>query len=218
MKASPKAKPARETEPNSGRDVRGDLLTLADLSPDELATTVQLAAAPRIGSAAAARLRVYIAAALDEPDQVERLSGGAFDVIEHLDAERQEQLLIRSAAHRAVLDQPLLESTAVAEALGRSGSNGREAASKLRLASQIVGIRQGNRYLYPAFQIDFRNRRVAPVVAQVNQLLGAVDDPWGVASWWISPSTRLGGQAPRDLLGSDHEPDLMALARAELDE
>lgn len=139
-------------------------------------------------------------------------------MIEHLDSERQQQLLIRSAAHRAVLDQPMLESMAVAEALGQSGSSGLETVGKFRRASQVVGIRQGDRYLYPAFQIDVRNRRVAPVVAQVNELLSAVDDPWGMASWWISPSPRLGGQAPRDLLGGEHESDLPKLARAELDE
>jgi hypothetical protein len=188
---------------------------LADLSPDELAAAVQTAAEPHIGAARAARLRVYIASVLDEDEQVARLSGSPFDVIEHLDTQRQQQVLIRSTAHRAVLDEPLLESSAVAEALGRSTTNGREAASRLRLSGRLVGIRQANRYLYPAFQFDLARRHVPAVVAEVNRLLDAAGDPWGVASWWISDNPRLGGRAPRDLIGEPDESDLLVLARAE---
>jgi hypothetical protein len=188
---------------------------LADLSPDELARAVQTAAERHVGPARAARLRVYIASVLGEDEQVGRLTGPAFDVIEHLDAQRQQQLLIRSTAHRAVLDEPLFESSAVAEALGRSGANGREAASRLRLSGRLVGIRQGNRYLYPAFQFDLAHRQVPAVVAEVNQRLDAAGDPWGVASWWISENPRLSGRAPRDLIGTSDDSDLLALAEAE---
>jgi hypothetical protein len=38
---------------------------------------------------------------------------------------------------------------------------------------------------------------VREVVAAVNVLLGAGADLWGVASWWLTPSTRLPqGQTP----------------------
>ena len=211
-------KAAEKKTPTKGPRKRPERVVLTDLSPDELASTVQRAAERHVGSSAAARLRVYIASVLNETDQVNRLSGSPFDVIERLDAERQQQLVIRSIAHRRVLDEPLLESTAVGDALGRSGINGREAASKLRLSSQLIGIKQANRYLFPAFQIDFAHQRVAPVVAEVNRLLDAADDPWGVASWWISASSRLGGKAPRDIIGSADESDLMVLARAETSE
>jgi hypothetical protein len=38
------------------------------------------------------------------------------------------------------------------------------------------------------------------VVMEVNQVLGASDDPWGVTCWWVDPHARL-GDAPADLLG-----------------
>jgi hypothetical protein len=50
----------------------------------------------------------------------------------------------------------------------------------------------------------------------VNRLLGANDDPWGVASWWTTPSERLQNRAPKELLGTDEEPLLLDLANAEL--
>ncbi|GAA4748835.1 hypothetical protein GCM10023350_37270 [Nocardioides endophyticus] len=202
----------RLVEADSDADV------FAQVARDDLASSVQRAVELHAGIAAGARVRVYVASVLNEGRLVDDLAGPAFDVIEHMDADRQHQLVIRSTAHRAVLDEPLLESTAVGEALGRSGTNGREAASKLRLAGRLVGIKQANRYLFPAFQIDLAHQRVAPVVAEVNQLLDAADDPWGVASWWISASPRLGGKAPRDLIGTADESDLVVLARAESNE
>lgn len=189
---------------------------LAGLSSDEFAQAVQAALAIRAGSANAARAYVTMAALLYEDEQVGRLSGRPTDVIAHLESDRIAHLTIRSAAHRAVLDQPLLESSAVAEALGRGGTNSREAASKLRQDGRLLGIRQGNRYLFPAFQLDFVHRQVEPVVAQVNQILDAAGDPWGVASWWVTQSVRLDGRAPQDLIGGPDESHLLELARAEL--
>ena len=191
---------------------------LAELPREELTETLQSILSQRLGPQKAATLRVYIAAFLDEQDQVDRLAGHASNVIAHLDARRQQQLFIRSAAHRAVLDEPLLESSAVATALGRTGANGREAASKLRLAGRLVGIRQQNRFLYPAFQFDLDHHRVHEVAERINCLLGALGDPWGVAAWWISANPRLGGRAPKDLLGTTQEPDLLALAHSESSE
>ena len=191
---------------------------LATLPSEELAITLESAMSERLGVQKAAVLRVYIAALLDEDEQVGRIAGPARNVIAHMDVQARRQLLIRSAAHHMVLQEPMLESSAVAEALGRTGTNGREAASKLRLASRLVGIRQQNKYLYPAFQFDFVDQRVNDNVQMVNRLLDAVDDPWGVSSWWIASNPRLEGKAPKDLLGTDREDDLPALARSESSE
>lgn len=191
---------------------------LATLPSEELAITLESAMSERLGVQKAAVLRVYIAALLDEDEQVGRIAGPARNVIAHMDAQARRQLLIRSAAHHMVLQEPMLESSAVAEALGRTGTNGREAASKLRLASRLVGIRQQNKYLYPAFQFDFVDQRVNDNVQIVNRLLDAVDDPWGVSSWWVASNPRLEGKAPKDLLGTDREDDLPALARSESSE
>lgn len=57
-------------------------------------------------------------------------------------------------------------------------------------------------------------RRVHPVVATVNRALNAVGDPWGVASWWISPTPGLDGAPPTALVGSDVEDDLLVMVGA----
>ncbi|MDH6287199.1 hypothetical protein [Rhodococcus opacus] len=47
---------------------------------------------------------------------------------------------------------------------------------------------------------------VRDTVAAINAALGAAADPWGVASWWLTPSTRLReGQTPADL-AADPDP------------
>lgn len=97
------------------------------------------------------------------------------------------QIRIESAARGAVLAVDMLTAADVATVVGSKGKNRRSAASRLRADSAIVGVEQGGRVLYPAFQFDHRAGRLRPVVATINRLLDAKGDPWGVASWWISP-------------------------------
>jgi hypothetical protein len=66
----------------------------------------------------------------------------------------------------------------------------------------------------PAFQFDPAGQPV-PIVTEVNQLLDAADDPWGVADWWLGENPWLGG-VPADLLGEVEDSSLMGAARAAL--
>ncbi len=47
----------------------------------------------------------------------------------------------------------------------------------------------------------------------MNKLLSAATDPWGVASWWISPHGRIEA-APMSLLGTADSKHLIAIARS----
>jgi len=64
----------------------------------------------------------------------------------------------------------------------------------------------------PMFQFDPHGRPV-DIVLRVNQVLGAYDDPWGVADWWLSANPWLHG-SPVDLLGEPGQDRLMAAAFA----
>lgn|SRR5574340_585618 len=120
-----------------------------------------------------------------------------------------EEATIESAARAHLLDHPMLTAGQVAEALHRSASD-RSVASRLRREGEIVGVPVGNSYRYPAFQFDETTASVRPEVAEVNALLGAHEDPWGVASWWLSPSARLPeGHCPADL-AVDADPKVRA--------
>ncbi len=161
-------------------------------------------------------LRVFVHAALTTQAEVERLAGEPQDVRGESDRLLRDQR-IKAEAHAVVLDQDLLDSSGVGVALGASGINKREAASDLRRSGALVGLPVRNKYLYPSFQVDESRARVHPVVADVNRLLGASHDPWGVASWWISGQPRLDGARPQDLVGGDRQDLLVSLASGDDD-
>jgi rhodanese-related sulfurtransferase len=51
------------------------------------------------------------------------------------------------------------------------------------------------------------------IVMEVNQVLDAADDPWGVMCWWVDPHARF-GDAPADLLGHGQDGLIRRAARA----
>jgi hypothetical protein len=106
----------------------------------------------------------------------------------------------------------MLSASAVSVLLGSRSSNSRQYANRLRLRSEIVGVPHHNQFLFPRFQFDEETGTVWPAARQANALLDASNDPWGAASWWVTPDATIGGRAPKDLLGSEDEV-LVTLAR-----
>lgn len=75
----------------------------------------------------------------------------------------------------------------------------------------LVLVRQG-REVAPTFQFDSWGN-VLPAVADVNAELDASEDPWGAASWWLTPHAGL--QAiPADALRTGDEDLVLAAAAA----
>lgn len=62
---------------------------------------------------------------------------------------------------------------------------------------------------FPAFQFA-TDASPWPVVQEINELLNAENDPWGVVCWWVDPHERLNA-APADLLGMGQD-DLLRWA------
>lgn len=78
-------------------------------------------------------------------------------------------------------------------------------------ASLLVVPHHGER-LAPLFQFDQAGEPLGAAV-EVNRILEASDDPWGVASWWLTPHASL--QAiPADAVRSGRAPEVIAAARA----
>lgn len=189
----------------------------AALTAVDFSTVVQRLLAARTGASRASEVGTVLSAYLTSETQVEMLAGQPVDIVDHL-SDHLRRIALLSTARRAVLAETMLESTAVGEALGSTSTNAREAASILRRSGRLLGVKVQNRYLYPAFQFDFGKQELREVAGDVNRLLEALEDPWGVASWWVTSNARLEGAAPRELLGTDRERDLLELASAETDE
>lgn len=143
---------------------------------------------------------------------VHELAGGPRSVVTAAELEEELRVRIASEAIADIWQERVLEPGEVALALGAKKSN-REKVSALRKRSWLLGLPRGHAYLYPAFQIDVSRREVYPEVREINEVLDAVEDPWGVASWWISTNDRLGGR-PADLVGSPRAEDLVEAAKA----
>lgn len=119
---------------------------------------------------------------------------------------------IRTAAQQQVLTQPCVHSREAARLLALGGTDPTRAVNRLRRRGALIGVPVGRGYLYPAHQFDLPHQRVHPIVAEVNGLLDAAHDPWGAASWWVSPNPRLAGRTPAALIGTTRAPDLRILA------
>ncbi len=128
-----------------------------------------------------------------------------------------EDAMMEGKLRRRIFQEQMLSTEDASRALGSDSSNLRQLANQQRKKSELLGIPHKNTYLYPAFQFDLIRSQINETAAKVNKLLDAVGDPWGVASWWITPSGSLVGSAPKDLLGTDREEQVLGLARAELE-
>lgn len=66
----------------------------------------------------------------------------------------------------------------------------------------------------PAFQfVDEHSLALAPGVEEVNRLLDVLEDPWGAASWWLTPHAALHA-IPADALRAGGAEVVTAAARA----
>lgn len=183
------------------------------VSPDWLIDTAALFAArhPSLRGRAS-DLRSLLAWEAAKGKIAIELAGGPRRVVTAAEIGEERQVRIAAEAIADVWQEKVLESRQVALALGVKETN-REKVSSLRRRSWLLGVPRDQGYLYPAFQLDLVRRDLYPEVRQVNEILGAADDPWGVASWWLSTNDRLGAR-PADLVGTDRSEEVVQAARA----
>lgn len=140
---------------------------------------------------------------------VEGVAGGPRDVRGVDDV--LEATLAGQALGR-IWQEPMLEPAAAAVALGAQPTN-REKVRQYRERSWLLGLPRDRGSLYPSFQFDLARKDVEAHAREVNRLLGAREDPWGVASWWVSSNDLLEA-VPRDLLGTDRAGEVVRAAQS----
>ena len=92
-------------------------------------------------------------------------------------------------------------STAVSKILSPTGKGHRSIAQHRRRANELLGLKIGNQYRYPKFQID-------PLRHEIRPSSPTPIDAWnatpihGTLDWWYSEDEALGSRRPVDLLGS----------------
>ena len=144
-----------------------------------------------------------------------QLGGDPQHVLDGLERSALDQARLQGEAIESIWREPMLKPGDAALALGARATN-REKVRRLRERSALLGLPSGSGFLYPAFQFDTARRRLFPEVIEVNELIDAAGDPWGVASWWIGENARL-AERPVDCVGTDRAPDLVVAAEALLE-
>ena len=123
---------------------------------------------------------------------------------------------VRGQAQARILDEPMYEADVVARVLGSSSTNPREYARQVRRRRGVIALRFGHRFVFPAFQFDPERHEVRPVVAEVNGLLGAGEDPWAAASFWFAPDPYLKARPADVVMDPDRAADVRLAAEREL--
>jgi hypothetical protein len=161
------------------------------------------------------QLRSWLALLTARNELAHKVGGEPRRVLNEMELSAMLQARLKGEAMETIWHEPMLESRDAAAALDARPGN-REKVRQYRQRSWLLGLPWGRGYLYPAFQFDVERRRLFPQVRSVNELLRAAEDPWGVASWWVSLHARLGAR-PVELVGTSRADELVEAAKAVLE-
>ncbi|WP_182346257.1 hypothetical protein [Tomitella gaofuii] len=92
----------------------------------------------------------------------------------------------------------VLDSKAVSCILAPTSAPARSVAQKRRKAGELIGLPVGKRpdFRYPDFQFDRARHQVRSLVVHANRSLDVANDPYGAASWWLTPTAVLDDRSP----------------------
>lgn len=205
--------------PGSGKTQFLVELLAARLSPDEsLTAAAQLASHhPDLEYEAVPLIRSLLATVAVRDRLLNELAGHPRHLLaaEDISDSLLRQARIAGEASASIWEFPMLRPSAAAISLGVRSTN-RERVRTYRERSWLLGLRKGSGYIYPEFQFDPETRDVFEEVRQVNEMLDALEDPWGVASWWMTPNSRLDAR-PVELVGSSRSEEVVRAAEALLE-
>jgi hypothetical protein len=120
---------------------------------------------------------------------------------------RREQVTLETPTGPLEYTLPLsigdtYSSAVVSKILSPTGKGHRSIAQHRRRSHELLGIKIGNQYRYPKFQIDAARREIRPIVVYANRRLECDADPWGTMDWWYSQDEALGDRRPVDMADS----------------
>lgn len=115
---------------------------------------------------------------------------------------------IWTKARADILDRGYLEESEVVRLMGV------EQIGSLILDGEVLSYADHGDNLFPTFQFNPITNRPFEAVKQVNLILDAPNDGWGVTAWWIQPNGSIAeGCAPVELLGTVNEGNAVFTAQ-----
>jgi len=108
---------------------------------------------------------------------------------------------------------PLYSSKQVRDVMGRGT---RQSVSELAKRGRLLALPEADgRLAFPAFQFTSSGERLPELERILETFVGAVETPYTIASWFVTPEPRLRGKTPAAWLraGRPTEPVLEAATR-----
>ncbi|WP_058961669.1 hypothetical protein [Type-E symbiont of Plautia stali] len=121
-------------------------------------------------------------------------------------------------ARKAVLESGnWLTAADVSQLAGLSTTNPSAQPNKWKKSGQIFAIHHNGIDYFPDYGLD-RNTQFRPLKAlsEVLKIFADHKDGWGIAFWFLSVNSFLGGQRPQDMLAK-HSERVIEAARGEID-
>lgn len=116
---------------------------------------------------------------------------------------------------RILADSEWLSAKELSNKAQFKSSNPSAGPNRWKSAGRIFAVQLNGKDKYPGYALD-EGYRPVPVVKQVISLFGEKKTPWGLAIWFGSANSWLGGNKPKDVLKTMPGQVLQA-AQAELD-
>ncbi|HEY4469364.1 MAG TPA: integrase [Klebsiella sp.] len=129
-------------------------------------------------------------------------------------AERNVQRREELNAH-ILADSEWLSAKELSDKAQFKNTNPSAGPNRWKSAGRIFALQLNGKDRYPGYALD-EGYRPVPVVKQVISLFGEKKTPWGLAIWFGSANSWLGGKKPKDVLTTMPGRVLQA-AQAELD-
>ncbi|MCK0090447.1 hypothetical protein MWU77_06565 [Rhodococcus sp. F64268] len=150
---------------------------------------------------------IMLAGRIDRDDPI-------LELIESDDILDEKTVLSDAVEH--ILSFPHLSAKEVANQYNKNWANPSDALRKLSTKGEVIGLKRAGKFRYPAFQFS-QSDEANQVAREGNVNLGARDDPWGVASWWLSPNPSAEDRkSPAQLLNEGSLDAVRALLDAEI--
>ena len=125
--------------------------------------------------------------------------------------ELKEAAMLARARTAILNSREWMTAPQIAEVAGFSASNPSAQPGKWKRDGAMFAIRHNGVDYYPAFGLDPGNSyRPLKALAPILRVLSTVKDGWGMAYWFQSANSFLGGKCPKDLLASAPERVLAA--------
>jgi len=190
----------------TGHDVRGKLEKVAN--DQVVAVVLPGASQASVDAIAQAFLNIaQLVPSLIEKQQQQTLSAIVEALVPKVvptpTALKEAQMLAQARA--AVLASgDWMTANEIAKVAGFSQSNPSAQPSKWKRDKAIFAISHGGVDYFPAYGLDpaagYRPRKA---LANILQVFDGSKDGWGLAYWFMSPNSFLGGERPQDVLHTD---------------